>query len=47
MTQLATFIVHCRNYMQRRKCDDNYVCPKCVPADTDLDHDLNYFKYSG
>ena len=47
MTQLVTFIVHCRNYMQRRKCDDNYVCPKCVPADTDLDHDLNCFKCSG
>ena len=25
---------------------DNYVCTKCVPADTDLDHDFNCFKCS-
>ena len=52
MTQLATFIVHCgKKYKEGNVAYiphmwDNQVYPKCVPADTDLDHDFNCFKCS-
>ena len=54
MTQFATFVVHCGKHTVCKEQKvayiwhmwDDYVCPKCVPADTDLDHGFNCFKYS-
>ena len=51
---LAPFVVHCGKHtvykeqkvVYIRHMWDDYVCPKCEPADTDLDHDFNCFKCS-
>ena len=47
MAQLAAFIVHCEKHIERKKrglYSTHVRCPKCVPTDTDLDHDFNCFK---
>ena len=54
MTQFAMFVVHCGKHTVYKEQKvayiwhmwDDYVCPKCVPADTDLDHGFNCFKCS-
>ena len=53
-TQLATFVLHCGKhtvYKEQKVADirhmwDDYVCPKYVPTDTDLDYGFNCFKCS-